>query len=112
MDIVLLATIKAMIELRPHYISFYEMKLHIPNVRLDTIRNNTDVAIRIESVNVHDPQITAILRDSILNARQFTILQTTINPRKYGNIFGQIDLTTNYPRKPSISLSYVAHVRK
>jgi hypothetical protein len=112
MDVVLLAEIKAMIELRPHYLQFHEMRLHDSEVRLDTIRNNTDALIRIDSVVTNNTQITTILRDSLLNPGQFTILQTTLRPQRYGNIVGQINMFTNYSRKPSISLSYIGYAKK
>jgi hypothetical protein len=111
-DIVLLADIKALIEMRPHYLNFHEMNLNTPVVRYDTIKNNTSVTIRFDSIIVHNSQIIAKIRDTSLAAGRTTILETTVFPQKTGNIVGQMDIRTDYPSKPVLSLSYVGYVKK
>ncbi|MFI5253528.1 MAG: DUF1573 domain-containing protein [Bacteroidota bacterium] len=112
MDIVLNAIIKAIIETRPHYITFNETNLNSKVIRFDTLRNNTNVPIRIDSIITHDSQVTASVENKILEPQHSTLLKAILTPVKLGNVVQRLEIKTDYPQKPSVEITYVGYVRK
>jgi hypothetical protein len=111
-DVALLADIKALIEMRPHYINFREMNLNTTVVRYDTLKNNTSVPVRFDSIITHNSQIIAKIHDMLLAPGRTTILESVLVPQKSGNIVGQMEIKTDFPSKRTLSLSYIGYVKK
>ena len=111
-DIVLLATIRAVVEMRPHYLNFHEVSTGIPAYLTDTLINNSDEMITIDSIIVRHPEVTASVKDSTIPPHHSVIIRAALNARKKGNLLGQIEFTTNSSTKPRLTLSYMAYARK
>jgi len=111
-DIVINAVIKAFVEMRPHFVNFHDVKLGIEVSRNDTLINNTENPITIDSVLSHDTQISANIQNKVIMPHSYSILETRVKSVKIGNIIGQIDLKTNSRIKPLLQLTYIAYAKQ
>ncbi len=110
--ITMVATILHFIDTDPHYINFGEVHRGSTVTRSVVLRNMRDTAVKLLSVSTGDAQVAGRLAAGSLGSHGETRLLVSLTPATVGRIAGQIEIATDNPHVPKISISYVASGRK
>lgn len=110
--ITMVATILRLIEAEPRYINFGVVNLGSTVKRSVVLRNMRDAVVKLLSVSIGDPQVAGRLAAGRLESHGETHLLVSLKPARVGKVAGKIEIGTDNPRVPEISISYIASVRK
>ncbi|MGA2625009.1 MAG: DUF1573 domain-containing protein [Bacteroidota bacterium] len=110
--ITMVATILRFIETEPKYINFGAVSLGSTVKRSVVLRNMRDTVIKLLSVSTPDAQIAGRLARGRLDSHGETRLLVSLRPVRVGKVAGKIEIATDNPHIPEISISYIASVRK
>jgi hypothetical protein len=101
------------LDVDPALLSFDNMKLDSTYTRTLTVGNPSPKnSLKIISVDPKVPEISVTLMKNELMPGEKTQLQAVYHATKTGTFQGMIELTTNDPVNPKISINYYAWVNK
>ncbi len=97
----------------PRQISFDNLKLDSTYTRTVTIANPSDKnSIKILSVESKAPQLKLSIMKNQLMPGEKTQIQAVYTPDKTGTFQGDIEITTDHPANPKLTIKYFVWVNK
>ncbi len=97
----------------PGQLSFMDMKLDSSYTKTITITNPSDKnSIKILSIDTKSPQIKLTIMKNQLMPGEKTQLQAIYTPDKSGTFSGDIEITTDHPADPKMTVKYFAWVNR
>jgi hypothetical protein len=97
----------------PKMVSFNDMKVDSTATRMVTVSNpSSKLPLKILSVDSKNPLLKVSFMKNELMPGEKTQMQAMFTPEKSGQFQGVIEITTNHPTDPKITISFFAWVTR